>query len=196
MRYDLFMSKTGLSIMKNHCRQAAFTLLEVLITLIILSIGLLGLAGLQTMSLRNNHSAYLRSQATSQIYDIVDRMRANTDQVNNSYVFTESKYTFDEIGQQTNDCDKKAGCSAAQMAEHDLFNWKQAIRGALPQGIGIICRDSSMEDGAYALASDEVTTSCTNLSTDPLVIKIWWVDDRTGDTPVATRFSTTIGDRL
>ncbi len=54
-----------------------FSLLEVLIALLVLSIGLLGLAGLQGTGLRYNHSAYLRSQATFQTYDMADRMRAN-----------------------------------------------------------------------------------------------------------------------
>ena len=54
-----------------------FTLLEVLIALLVLSVGLLGIAGLQLTSLRSNHSAYLRSQATILGYDILDRIRAN-----------------------------------------------------------------------------------------------------------------------
>jgi type IV pilus assembly protein PilV len=44
--------------------QGGFTLVEVLVAVVILGLGLLGLAGLQAASLRNNHSAYLRSQAT------------------------------------------------------------------------------------------------------------------------------------
>jgi type IV pilus assembly protein PilV len=58
-------------------RSGGFTLLEVLVALLVLSVGLLGIAGLQLTSLRSNHSAYLRSQATILAYDILDRMRAN-----------------------------------------------------------------------------------------------------------------------
>lgn len=54
-----------------------FTLLEVLVSLLILSVGLLGIAGLQLTGLRSNQSAYVRSQATILAYDILDRMRAN-----------------------------------------------------------------------------------------------------------------------
>ncbi len=54
-----------------------FSLLEVLISLIILSIGLLGLAALQATSLKANHGAYQRSQAIFLAYDMMDRMRAN-----------------------------------------------------------------------------------------------------------------------
>lgn len=54
-----------------------FTLLEVLIAVVVLSVGLLGLARLQTAGLRQNHSAFMRSQATMLAYDIIDRMRTN-----------------------------------------------------------------------------------------------------------------------
>ena len=57
--------------------QRGFTLLEVLIALLILSIGLLGLAALQTISLRSNEMASMRTAATHLAYDITDRMRAN-----------------------------------------------------------------------------------------------------------------------
>ena len=54
-----------------------FSLVEVLVALVVLSIGLLGLAGLQTRGVRDNHGAYLRTQATFSAKDLVDSMRAN-----------------------------------------------------------------------------------------------------------------------
>ncbi len=56
--------------------QEGATLIEVLIAIVVLSIGLLGLAGLQATSVQSNHSAYQRSQATLLGYDLADRMRA------------------------------------------------------------------------------------------------------------------------
>jgi type IV pilus assembly protein PilV len=56
---------------------SGFTLIEVLIAMLILSVGLLGLAGFQASSARNNTSAYNRSQATQLAYDLADRIRAN-----------------------------------------------------------------------------------------------------------------------
>ena len=57
--------------------QAGFSLLEVLIAVAIMALGLLGLAGLQAQGLKNNHSAYIRSQAALYAYDMVDRLRAD-----------------------------------------------------------------------------------------------------------------------
>ena len=58
-------------------QQQGFTLIEVLVSLLVLSIGLLGLAALQATSLKANHGAYNRGQAIFLAYDIMDRMRAN-----------------------------------------------------------------------------------------------------------------------
>ncbi len=60
--------------------QAGFSLLEVLVTLVVLSLGILGLAGLQSVALKNGHSALLRAQAAQFAYDMLDRMRANPNQ--------------------------------------------------------------------------------------------------------------------
>ena len=59
--------------------QRGFTLIEVLVAVLVLSIGLLSLAALQGISLRNNHSAYLRTQANNIAYEVIDQMRAETD---------------------------------------------------------------------------------------------------------------------
>jgi len=58
-------------------RQAGFSMVEVLVALLVLSLGLLGLAALQSTSMKATHSAHLRSQATLYAHDILDRMRAN-----------------------------------------------------------------------------------------------------------------------
>lgn len=56
---------------------AGFTLIEILISVVVLAIGLLGMAALQMNGLRNNQSAYFRAQATQLAYDMADRMRTN-----------------------------------------------------------------------------------------------------------------------
>ena len=71
------MSPTVKSAHRNS--QRGTTLVETLVALLVLSIGLLGVAALQLTSLRNNRSAHLRSQAQVMAYDITDRMRANRD---------------------------------------------------------------------------------------------------------------------
>src|SRR5699024_7298926 len=80
-----WMRQKSRMIKKVHCcsvetlpgRMGGLTLIEVLVTMLVLSIGLLGLAGLQALMLYQHHSAYQRSQATILTYDIIDRMRTN-----------------------------------------------------------------------------------------------------------------------
>jgi type IV pilus assembly protein PilV len=61
----------------SQINEQGFTMIEVLVALVILSVGLIGLAALQTGGLRNNNSAVIRSQAVLAAEDILDRMRAN-----------------------------------------------------------------------------------------------------------------------
>ena len=57
--------------------QRGFTLIEVLVTLVVVSVGLLGFAGLLTKSIAANRQAYMRSQASILAHDLSERMRAN-----------------------------------------------------------------------------------------------------------------------
>jgi type IV pilus assembly protein PilV len=145
-------------------KQQGTSMLEVLITALILSLGLLGLAGLQVKSMQFNHSAYLRSQATLLAYDMADRIRANTSAVA-SY---DSASTSDpgEVGS----CKTTTGCSTTQMAQTDLSQWKQAVAATLPNGLAVSCLDDSPNDG--------IPTAPACGGGTHFAIKIWWTDDK------------------
>lgn len=106
-------------------RPAGFTLLEVLVSIVILAIGLLGVAGLQARSIRNNQSAYLRSQATLLAYDVIDRMRVNT------ILARAGSYSvaFGSSG------------SGSGMAGIDITEWKTTLGAVLPSGDGSVTVD-------------------------------------------------------
>ena len=127
-------------------RQYGFTLLEVLIAIVITSIGVLGLAGLQAASLRNNHSAYLRGQATLLAYDMADRMRANMAGFQRG--LNDNNPYSDPTLHMPND---SAGCSTQYMAQNDAFEWNAAITSLLPSGAGVVCRDGTPDDGTSAV---------------------------------------------
>lgn len=110
-----------------------FTLIEVMVTVLVLSIGILGLAALQAQSLRLNHSAYLRSQATALAYDITDRMRAN----------------WMAAGTGAYDIDLGDSAPAgATVAAADLVTWKAALAVTLPNGDGSVARNA---DGSFTI---------------------------------------------
>ncbi len=110
-------------------QQAAFTLFEVLIAVVILSIGLLGLASLQAAGMRNNNSAYMRSQASVLAYDMADRIRANRP---GDYIAPLP------AGAEQVTCLSSPGCTSANMAQNDIFEWQTAIGSTLPLGTGTI----------------------------------------------------------
>ena len=102
--------------------QRGATLVEVLVALLVLSIGLLGVAALQVSALQTNQGAHVRSQASVLAYDIADRMRANravalAGGYNVLYTVTPSGGALNEL---------------------DLQNWKAALTNTLPTGEGEI----------------------------------------------------------
>ena len=113
-------------------KQQGFTLLEVLIALLVLSIGLLGLAALQTTGLRSNEMASMRTTSTMLAYDITDRMRANPQGI------LDGNYVIDTgpITGTPSDC-TSTDCTTSQLATYDLSQWKNAI-ATLPGGMGDI----------------------------------------------------------
>ena len=153
---------------RHQNRNRGFTLLEVLVSLLVLSIGLIGVAGLQLLGVSNSRDAYFRTQAVMLSYDIADRMRANQDAVDSA---TYSGNT----GTLNSNCRSTTGCTPAQMAGDDVALWKQALAG-LPGGEGVVCIDSTFDDGA-----GEGSPACDGTG-NQYVVKVWWDDDRNAAT--------------
>lgn len=120
-------------------KAAGLSLIEVLVALVVLSIGLLGFAALQINGLRNNNTALKRSLATIQAYDLSDRMRANPAGVANGDYDGPSST-------QTTSCGTTSGCTAAQMAANDFYEWNQSLGSNLSDGQGFVCIDSAPDD--------------------------------------------------
>ena len=155
--------------------QRGATLIEVLISLLLITIGLLGIAASQITSLKMTLSSYQRSQATVFANDIADRLRANIKEAEKAG----TKYISampNGVNHGT-DCVSYTGpltnsCSTEKMAEQDVFDWAQRLKNEF-NGEGIVCRDNSPNDGTGAASA-----LCDGLAASPLVIKIWWDDDR------------------
>ena len=115
-------------------RPRGFTLLEVLIAVLVFSIGLLGLAGLMVMSVKTNHSAYLRTQATFLAQSMADRMRANSmaiwtgDYDSAAYPLT--------LG--TDACPIGTACGYVNIASHDKRAFSDQLTDLLPKSSAVI----------------------------------------------------------
>ncbi|WP_444920978.1 type IV pilus modification protein PilV [Microbulbifer sp. CnH-101-G] len=114
--------------MKVLTKQCGVALIEVMITVLILSTSLLGLAALQNKALQYNHSAYMRSQANVFAYDILERMRANRPNIS-SYEITVNATT---------------PTTSSSRAGKDLIEWRGLLADKLPEGTGgISCDDEN-----------------------------------------------------
>jgi type IV pilus assembly protein PilV len=142
---------------------AGFTLMETLVSTLVLSIGLLGVAGLQASSLRNNHSALLRSQATQLAYEYTDIVRSNPT--------AETANTFSSFDTQNNNvsittsCQTASGCSSTEMANTDLAKWSTAINSVLTGGSARVTRVSNIYNIAINWTDDRDNNATKTFNT-------------------------------
>ncbi|HYA39103.1 MAG TPA: type IV pilus modification protein PilV [Candidatus Methylomirabilis sp.] len=118
-----------------------FTLVEVLVSLVVLAIGLLGLAMLQTTGLRYNTNSYSRTQATYMAYDLAERMRANVPgfQAGDYDVGQTTAGNLDNASNSNYSCNSNQNCtcdtgtcSNAALAQYDLGQWYYNLDMLLP----------------------------------------------------------------
>lgn len=119
-------------------------MIDVLIALVVLSIGLLGLAGLQATGLRYNQGAFFRTQATLLAYGMADRMRANTAGV------TAGNYNAITPGSVSSSPPNCVGavCSSSQIAQYDAAQWEADVQSLLPSGQGKVTGNGN---GVYTI---------------------------------------------
>lgn len=117
-------------------RNSGFTIVEVLVSIIIFSIGLIGVARLQLVAKQNNYDAVQRVAASSVALDILSRMRSNH-AVLNTYVSNSGSTT---IGRESITTEPAPNCGSLgnacnedQLAQHDLWDVEQALDGAAEQ---------------------------------------------------------------
>ncbi len=134
-------------------RTDGFSLLESLIALVVFSIGFLALTLLMHTSLQNTNSAFYRSVATEQAYDMADRIRANRGTAGDNVV------NYLNVEANADPGCILAGCTPLELAQYDGWHWNQTNARVLPSGGGRI-----------------VPTTATGKVT----VTVSWDDDRTG----------------
>lgn len=160
----------------QQAHQHGFTLVEILVSLLILSIGMLGMASMQLSGLRNSATSSYRTDATQLSYEIVDAMRANNVAVANNVFADITIENGDELTKPETSCLQAttdatvSSCSASDMAAADLYDWITRVRQKLPNAsVSIQCNDMDDTDG----------DDCTEFSTH--VITLNWDENVGGD---------------
>jgi len=128
-------------------RAIGMTLIEVLVAVVVISIGLLGVAALQITSLRDNYSASLRTQASALAEDILDRMRANR----SATISSAHEYDI-AFGNTPSD--------TSTQAKLDLTTWKNLLKNSLPK-----TSSSANADGQVVTTTTVVGTTPRNIVT-------------------------------
>jgi type IV pilus assembly protein PilV len=124
-----------MSYSRRRPSQAGFTLIEVLVALLVLGIGMLGIAKLVLFSARANDSAYMRSQAMSLAYTLLDGMRSNR-KIAQAQGYDTGLGAYANPG--VNCTVAGTPCAPAVLAQYDLYQWKRRLTAALPSGDGTV----------------------------------------------------------
>ena len=169
-------STTSGTLCTSKRRETGFSLIEVLVSIVILGIGMLGAAGLQLATLRSNHFTAQASVATQLVRDYEE-----ITQMLRSAAISSSEGTSALSGLDTATADSStipncqtttATCDSGQLATFMLNEWKARVKTQLPGGRAVVCRDSAPKDtsgahaGLYHWACDD--------KGDMLMVKIGW----------------------
>jgi type IV pilus assembly protein PilV len=146
--------------------QRGFTLIEVMVSVLVVSVSVLGTAGLQISAKRAGHEAAQRTSGASLAQDMLERMRANPQAL--------SGYVTTGIGGGTITSEPSPGCTnnttdictPAQLAAHDMWDWEQALDGAA---------ETRVVGGSTVTVGGLLNpTGCVSLSSGEVTITIAW----------------------
>jgi type IV pilus assembly protein PilV len=154
-----------------------FTLIEVLISMVILAVGLLGLAAMQGISLRDNQDAYYYQQATLLAYEMQDRIRGNGSITGSWTGVAASSGTA---------CTAAAPCTADQMAANDLGYWEKSVKAILPAP-----KDATIKMVEIKLSSGVNKAGCKGTYTSSLCLITTWARINNKDSNKASKLSNT-----
>ncbi|CAM3039257.1 pre-pilin leader sequence (pilV) [Legionella steigerwaltii] len=170
---------------RYRAQQRGMSLIEVLIAFVILAVGMLGIASMLILSSKANNSSYAKQQAVQCIYDIFDKIRANTQAaINGNYNISNINSSGSPIlpappGVMCN----QSSCSSAQLASYDTWYWLSFDVNRLPSGSGSITSAPAPGTGGNtiitvtvqwddSLAQNQVGASSTPAPTNPNYVQL------------------------
>ncbi len=154
---EVIMSSTQYKLTGKHAhfhkRERGVSLIEVLVSIVVLSIGLLGIAGLQSSVARFQINTFSRAAMAGLYSDIADRIRVNTDVAGGNFITnvsdTASQYILSDnwatqktatLTTPSPNCET-AVCTTSERSAYDMMVWRQRVRTGLPQGAALLTGD-------------------------------------------------------
>lgn len=179
-------------------REAGTTLIEIMVSIVVIAVGLLGLASMQINALKFQQTASQRSEAMQASYDLADRMRANfvfttPDLAASERTANESKYTStgtyasksSAAHTSPNNCGTVTpggACTTLQVAANDLEEWQLALKRRLAGGAGYIVPIAGTTNSTFDVtimwqeaSLDAVDTTCPTAVTAPKGVRCFTV---------------------
>lgn len=144
--------------------QHGFGLVESLVALVVISVGMIGIAALYGQGLGASRTALLRTHAVNLASDMADRIRMNR----------RGAASYNGAGADSNcDAGDNVDCTAAQMAAHDVWAWNQQIGQLLPGGAGVVQHTAAVlptyaititwQDGAFGAMTHQIAIRVPDL---------------------------------
>jgi type IV pilus assembly protein PilV len=173
-------------------QQTGFSLLEVLIAFIILSLGLLGAVGMQAAAMQSNKETRNQTVAAALARELADKMRGNhaiaikTAAADNPYLKAETTLTGTAtFTSPSENCFTTACSSPVAVATWDMADWQNRLQNALPDPKFLICFDKTPFD-----ADGKAQWTCSN-DGDISVLKLAWTNkDTKGDLQLSSAAAT------
>lgn len=157
--------------------QIGFSLVEVLISVFVLAVGVIGVAGMQLAAMRTSQQSSFQTTAVELAAEIADKMRANDRQMKladggNPFLSVDYQSVSGAPQSAAATCySHNANCSAEELAAFDIYEWEKRLVAALPTSRAKICRDGRPWDSSVKSLSWDCDSSSSSI-----VIKIGWQD--------------------
>jgi len=157
-------------------KRSGFSLIEVLVSILVLALGVIGAAGMQLTAMRTTQQSAFQTLALQLAGEMADKMRANDSQMKkagaNPFLAVSYQSAIEGEPAPPGKLCYSSACDGDDLAEFDIYEWKKRIKESLPGGRALICRDAAPWDSA----KEALTWSCSGGSGDSasLVIKIGW----------------------
>ena len=155
-------------------RVTGFSLIEIAVALLLISMGTLVLASLQISAKRAGHEAQQRSEASALAMDLLERMRANSGVLSEYATAGIGSASGSALSAPIKDC-YQAVCGASELSEFDLWQWQQALDGA------------SALRGGFAVGGLVNPFACVTVQGRLVVLEIAWQGFESISTPEAGR---------
>jgi type IV pilus assembly protein PilV len=127
--------------MKAHTRNSGFTLVETLVSMVVISVGMLGIAAMYVEGLRAGKGSIFRTEAVNLAADMADRIRANPT----------AGAAYAGAGANNNCVNGPIDCTPAQLAADDIFRWRQDVTARMPGGLSAIQFTAGVPVNTYTI---------------------------------------------